>query len=166
MSKVERPKRILKPNKRYTSEISKAIKKNVKSDSSKAAIQEAVKKMKSSKKGKTAEPSSKITATVTQKNDLKSLTGENEPTPAKKLKSLIEATEGKVTTLAQKSDVEGLTSNEARKDDQLKKKHFTCKEHKRKLKKPKKFTVDCSDVDFINVNDVVRIVGNLFYCST
>lgn len=36
----------------------------------------------------------------------------------------------------------------------------TCKEHERKRnpRKPKKYVIDCTDVDFLDVNDVVRII--------
>ncbi len=164
MSKIERPKRVSKPNKRYISEVVKALPKKSRNDSSKAAIQATVKSVKTLKK-------KPATLSIFQKKELKELTkatdsiatGQNaSATTAKRLQSLMKAAEGaKLTTESQNNDVQEMVTDEAQKNDQPKKTRLTCNEHKRKRnpKKPKKFTIDCSDVDFINVNDVVRITN-------
>lgn len=169
-NKIERPKRISKPNLRYQSEVVKAFKNPIKTK----FMQKADKQPKSSKQSegvqvqcsKRATKSRKesgqlrhLTDVTAEKNSSKAIEGNISSIAATKIKSLIEAAnEVKVTTESQNTFTSDILTTQALKDNQPKKIRLTCKQHKRKLKKSKKFIIDCSDVNFIDVNDVVRIL--------
>lgn len=182
-TKMDLPKRVSKPNKRYISEVQKFCPKkgSGKSKSSKIealkrncskkvttktkTLKETVKEVKSLGKvepSKRSGPNSyeKAIATVPDsKNAMESnisrdTVQRDSLAVARELKSLIEIEIAKPPLPS-----EIAMNIKASEDNESKKIPVTCKTHKRKknLKKPKKFTIDCSDVDFVNVNDVVRI---------
>lgn len=166
--KIERPKRISKPNLRYQSVETfkkpietKYMQQAKKQPKSSKQLTKGVQCLKRATKYRKESGQLRLLTDVAAEQNSSKLKGRNRSSiAATKIKSLIEAAnEVKLTTESQNTqETSEILPTEALKDNEPNKISLTCKQHKRKLKKPKKFIIDCSDVNFIDVNEVVRIL--------
>lgn len=183
---MERPKRALKPNKRYALEAPSVIPKKLKkkttgipvkkikkfSNVNRQHVVEAVvvpeKKVKRPEETTSSEAPADVEEDSMMRNNL----------AAQKIKSLIETGETtsskapadvtgesmirnnsavrKIKPLSVCGDLEPKKSGNNAKNHEQRKRTCACQKHKRK--KYKKFTIDCADMELRNVHDVVRTI--------